>query len=78
MSVTSIQESTFLSGAGVSMDDLKFFFASIFISLIFIFAMMVLTGSHRNWSKENIDTADFFSRTIGLCLLITVAVYIAN
>lgn len=78
MSLTSSQEATFLSSAGVSAADSKILFASIFISLIFIFVMMILIGLHRNWSKEGIDTGEYFARAIGLCLLIVLAVYIAN
>ncbi|MET1256945.1 DUF3262 family protein [Aliikangiella maris] len=75
---TAEQIAAFLAGSGISMSDLKILFASILMSLTFIFVMIMMRGNHRSWSGGYIDLAEYASRTIGLVFILLIITYLVN
>ena len=78
MNSTAEQQAAFLAGSGIEMPALKILFASLLMSLVLVFVMVLMRNSFRSWSKEYIDTADFFVRVVGLIFILLIIVYLVN
>lgn len=78
MSASASQKAAFLGGAGISMSELNVFISAIYISLVFIFVMVILIGSVKSWGKSDIDAGELFARVLGLVLLVIISVYLVN
>lgn len=75
---TALQKASFLAASGISMPNLNILIASIFISLILIFAMVILRASHKAWDKEYIDSGQYFTRYIGVGIIVIISIYLIN
>ncbi|RBW47276.1 TIGR03758 family integrating conjugative element protein [Psychromonas sp. B3M02] len=78
MAYTSEQAAAFESATGASFAESSIFFNSVLISLVLIFSIIIVVAAYKAWSKERIDTAQFFNTIIGIILLILVTTYLIN